>query len=221
MSRFTHPAGRGLLAACLLLTLWLSAAPASAAIFVFEQTTASVPGLVVSSTITINGDPGDLPILDSFSAAGPIDFGNLLAFNIVSPVGHFTLSDFVPACQDPGSCLLDFPSWSVSPAGISFIDVLDASDFIINGFGINSTIQVDTDAPVIPVDCGSTGACVVTGNWIAAAVPEPSSIMLLMGGLASVWLARRRRTARRAVRSPRLRVGRMAARWGVTPRAPY
>jgi hypothetical protein len=194
MGGYRHTLVRGLIGFGFLLAGWLPAFPTAAAIFTFQQTAASVPGLVVTATMTIDGDPSDLPTIDSASVSDPVDFDRLLAFDLVSPVGHFALSDFTPMCLSFIGCTFGFPDWSISPGGISFIDALDASDFFITGLGHNSTIQVDTDGPVTPPECGITGACVVTGNWIAAAiVPEPSSMLLLIAGLAAACLARHHR----------------------------
>ena len=191
MSRIMHTAGRGLIAAGLLLASWLLVSPALATVFAFQQISASVPELFIDATISINGDFSDLPTIDSNS--NPIDFGNLLAFDIITPVGHFTLSDFQPACGVPIGCIPGFPNWSISPTGIDFIDAAAASDFFIHGFGFGSTINVDTDNPFVsPPECFSSGVCAVTGNWIAATIPEPSSITLLVMGLAALCRARHR-----------------------------
>ena len=57
---------RSLIAAGILLVCWLLALPATAAVFTFQQTAASVPGLVVHATMTtIDGDPSDLPTIDA------------------------------------------------------------------------------------------------------------------------------------------------------------
>lgn len=183
-----------------LFFLLVAVAPSSATVFLFHQTSASVPNLFVTSAISINGSFDDLPSVSSISHT--IDFGNLLAFDIISPVGHFTLNDFTPACTDPGKCLYSFPLWSISPSGIYFNSAWNESDFFITGFDVNSTIRVNSDRPSAG-ECRWTGACVVTGNWVISTVPEPSTVILLAAGLAGLPLARRWQNSR-SQRSSRL-----------------
>jgi hypothetical protein len=157
------------------------AAPARATLFIYEQTSASVPGLSITASMSINGGVSDLPTLNQSSV--PIDFGNLLAFELLAPNGMtYTLADFVA----PFNLDAQFPQWRISPGEIFFIDANDSSDFhVLFGPG---TIQFDTDRPSVPPDCSQTGACVSTGHWTAAAIPEPSGPALVLFGLFALFL---------------------------------
>jgi hypothetical protein len=158
-----------------------------ATLFVFEQESASLPGLSVSASITINGGFSDLPTVNSHSS--PIDFGNLLALSFVAPgaiAGTYSLSDFV--APPP---FHNFPLWSINPTRIDFVDALDSNDFHMMGFGAISQITLNTDGPFL---CHRTGACVVTGIWEPA--PEPASLALFATGLAAIALVHRRKCSR-------------------------
>ena len=178
------------------------AAPATAlpTNYLFEQTSATVPGLVVTGEIRINGGFADLPSLSSWQTChkstpvcGPVDFGNLLGISVESNLtaAWFTLHDLRP------SPVSDYPAWDIVPdgglnPGIRWIDASDLDDIFINGWE-NSVIKTDTDDASSP--CGRSGACVVTGHWIAAAVPiaEPAALSVLAAGLLLLAGARRRR----------------------------
>ena len=87
-----------------------SALPA-ATIYGFDQTSASVPGLIVTGEMTINGGVADLPTLSNLCHApcGPVDYGNLLAFAMSSNfTGQFTRHD-----------LMQSPDPTAFPHGIS------------------------------------------------------------------------------------------------------
>lgn len=164
---------------CSLLVL-----PAAATTFVFDETSSSVPGFVVSASITINNGFADLPTVSNINNNGPYPFGDgfaLQAFSITVPGGQgtYTLADFTPAIPPPLG--IGFPQWSISPNGISFFDAKDNNDFIITGFSPPSTIEFESDGPTFPPDCMFTGRCIATGNW--EAVPEPTSAMLLISAL--------------------------------------
>jgi len=174
--------------------LWIAglccvvASPARATLLVYEPTSASPPGLSISASITVNGGLSDLPTVDQSST--PIDFGNLLAFDLLAPDGAtYTLANFVAPPVN-----FNLPMWSISPGGISFFDITD--DFIISF--ASGTIHFDTDAPG---DCFLTGTCFTTGNW--KVVPEPSSITLILAGLLalSFWKSRARIRPERRVLS--------------------
>ena len=175
---------RQALCGALIILISVLPVPSSAAVFVFEQTGASVPQLLVTSSITINGGFSDLPSVNSNS--NPIDFGNLIAFSFVAPgaiAGSFSLNDFVAPLS-----LQNFPLWSITPTVISFLDRFDQNEFDISGFTALSTIRLNTDAPLL---CHTTGACVVTGVW--EIVPEPASIALFAAGLLGIAVLRHRR----------------------------
>lgn len=164
-----------------VFSLWIAslccvvASPARATLIVYEQTSASVPGLSISASMTVNGGLSDLPTLNQSST--PIDFGNLLGFDLLAPNGvTYTVADFVAPSA------FGFPLWNISPSGISFIDATDSSDFIIS-FALG-TIQFETDGPSTPPDCQRTGACITTGYW--SAIAEPSSTALILVGLSAL-----------------------------------
>jgi hypothetical protein len=131
--------------------------------------------------MTINGGFADLPTLNNVctSPCGPVNFGNLLAIEMIANLSgaQFTLRDLT---QSPDSTA--FPMWDIAPdgglAGIRFIDALDRTDIFDFGWE-NARIQTDTDFEGGP--CFFTGACFVTGHWVA--VPEGSSLVLLASGL--------------------------------------
>lgn len=155
------------------------AVPARATLFVYDQSSASVPGLSISASLTVNGGLSDLLTMNQSTA--PIDFGNLLAFNLLAPDGvTYTLANFVA----PSS--LGFPLWSISPDGIWFNNT--QSDFAISFAA--GTIKFDTDAPSNPRDCGITGRCATAGHWDAIA--EPGGTALILTGLSALGLWRRR-----------------------------
>jgi len=177
--------------------------------YVFEQTSATVPGLVVTGKIEINGGFADLPSLTSSQTCnsltrtcGPIDFDRLLDIDVGSNLtASFTLHDLRPSM--PGS----YPAWDIVPdggldPGIRWIDARDLDDIFINGWE-NSVIETDTDDADSP--CGRTRACVVTGHWVDAALPvaEPTAVSLLAAGLlilvggrsSTISLSLRRRRA--------------------------
>ena len=173
------PVGRGGAAA---LICCIATAPVFATTFVFEETSSSVPGFVVSSSITVNNTFADLPTVTNVNNNGPYPFGDdfpLQAFSITVPGGKgtYTLLDFTPEIPAIGF----FPQWSISPHGIRFIDLFDENEFVITGFGAVSTIGFESDGPTFPSDCMFTGRCIATGQWVA--VPEPASAMLLVVGL--------------------------------------
>jgi len=155
------------------------ASPARATLFIYEQTSASVAGLSITASMSINGGISDLPTLNQSSV--PIDFGNLLAFELLAPNGvTYTLADFVA----PFNFDSQFPQWRISPAEIFFIDANDASDFHV--LFEPPTIQFETDGPSFPPDCSRTGECVSTGRWVAAAIAEPSGKTLILIGLLAL-----------------------------------
>jgi hypothetical protein len=156
--------------------------------YVFEQTSATLPGLVVTGKIDIDGGFADLPSLTSSQTCnsltrtcGPIDFDRLVDIDVGSDLtASFTLHDLRPSLSG------DYPAWDIVPdggldPGIRWIDARDLDDIFINGWE-NSVIETDTDDADSP--CGRTGACVVTGHWVDAALPvaEPTALSLLAAG---------------------------------------
>jgi hypothetical protein len=158
--------------------------------YVFEQTSTTMAGLVVTGEIEINGGFADLPSLTNSQTCnfltrlcGPVDFGRLLDIAVGSnrTEASLTLHELHPSL--PG----DYPAWDIVPdgdldPGIRWVDARDLNDIFINGWE-NSVIETDTDNASSP--CWHTRACVVTGHWVAAAlpVPEPGAITLLATGL--------------------------------------
>ena len=200
----TNRAGAIAAAAIALCSLW--AAAASATTFVYKETGSSVPGLLISASITIDGGFSNLPTIDNTYPPPPAgyDFGALTAFSITVPVGGdqatYTLADFTAQCDF--SCpIAAFPQWSISPGGIGFINSIDRTDFYIIGFDPVSQIEFESDAPTQPPDCEQTAVCIATGVW--AAVPEASSAALLLTALLGLAppTASARRRRRRAGRS--------------------
>lgn len=175
-----------LFAAIVLVGSLLLPGPARATTYAYDQTSASVPGLVISGLITVNGNLFDLP--DTSSTANPIDFGNLLAFQISAPnalARSYTLNDFV-ATQTDGR-YAGFPNWTIGGGpGIDFINAVDTEHFIITG----GSIAINSDYDGI---CHMTGTCFAQGNWDP--VPEPSTLATFAIGAAWLWVtaARRRR----------------------------
>ena len=186
--------------AALVAGLWCSAAvSASATTFVFDQTGSTVPGFVVSASISIDGTLADLPTISNSFNPGPYDLSPLSSFSFVTPSsleGHFTLADIIAPIPYPAG----FPRWSISPTEISFFNMTDTSDFFIKGFGSVSTIEFESDGPTIPADCMLTGHCIATGSWDPVAAPEPASAVLLLAGLlgGALPLRKRIRSARPA-----------------------
>ena len=165
---------------CLSGLVFIVASPACATLLVYEQTSASVPGLSISASMTVDGGLADLPTLNQSST--PIEFGNLLQFALSAPNGvTYTLANFVVPSN------FGFPLWSVSPSGIDFIDATDANDFFISFAA--GTIQFDTDGPS-DLGCNVTRACVTTGTW--KSIAEPSSTALILVGLSALGFWRRR-----------------------------
>ncbi|HTV44458.1 MAG TPA: hypothetical protein VMF05_04000 [Stellaceae bacterium] len=165
-------------AVMLAVGLWCGATvPASATTFVFNQTGSTVPGFVVSASISVDGTLADLPSISNLANSGPYDFSPLSALDIILPTlgGDYTLADFTSR-----GAVLDYPQWSISPSAINFVDQFDANEFNI-AFGATSTILFESDAPTEPRECHTTGRCIASGTWDP--VSEPSSSLLLLAGL--------------------------------------
>ena len=174
---------------------------ASAEVLVFNQISASVPGLFISAVIDVNGGLDLLPTINNFRSppTGGYDFGNLDALDIFLPVNppqksRFTLEDFTERRQPGGTGVFDFPQWSISPNQIRFNNT--ETDFLIILDNILSTIRFNTDAPSTPRECMMTGRCVVQGQWQVTSVPVPASVHLFLGALVAGTLVFRRRGAR-------------------------
>jgi hypothetical protein len=179
----------------LLLGLFLAPAPASAALYVFEQEgPSSHPDDVsFSASISVDGSLADLPtIWNNQPLTPPLDFGKLLAFffsvgetagldNYDTTLANFTL-------LEGGESL---PLWSISPLGIMFTEI--DYDFLIDGFGPASTIEFSSDGGPCFLE-----RCSATGRWVAAVdVPEPLTIWMLAAGLFLMGAYRVRRMPRR------------------------
>ncbi len=153
----------------------------------YVQTGASVPGLVINASLTIDGTFADLPtIVCAPCPNGSVfDFNPLKALVVTVPFGiiahTFTLADFTGQIVFPvpsGS-----PRWTISPTGISYINLFES--FSINL--TNGLIHYDADGMGL---CGLTGTCVTSGTFVAT--PEPETLVLLVTGLAAVCVAHRR-----------------------------
>jgi hypothetical protein len=174
------------------LALVVPAQVAGATTYVFDQTSASVPGLEVFGDMTINGGFADLPTLSNFcqSPCGPVNYGNLLAIQMSA---NFTGVQFTRGNLTQSPDPTAFPMWDIAPdgsldPGIRFIDAADLGDIFDRGWE-NATIQTDTDSGG---PCFFTGACRVTGHWVAVGVPESSSLTLLANALLGLCAIRRR-----------------------------
>jgi hypothetical protein len=189
--RFREVAKAALTSCAIFLGVVLGAAPASATLFVFDQTSTTVPGLSVTASISVqDGDFSGIPTISTLIGSPtptlPIDFGTLLAFDLRSLGPAFVtgdISQFYACVQCLG------PYWLISPGGFINFGCCNTENYMIEGFGRDSTIQVDSDAG--PCHEDSNPVCIVTGNWDP--VPEPSTIWVLVMGLGLMgWMAGRR-----------------------------
>jgi PEP-CTERM motif len=177
-----------LTSAAIFLGLFLTAAPAFATLFVFHQTSAIPTGAKVVASISINGSLSDLPTITMECCtieppSSPIDFGNLLAFDLQTVGFEYTLSDFKPACFVGPDCL--YGSWSISPTEIDFGDTSD--DFHISLSGSPATIIYNSDALLgFCPETGPSYSCEATGTWDP--VPEPATNWVFMTGLGLMGL---------------------------------
>jgi hypothetical protein len=183
---------KGLMA--LAAVLCCSAAiSASATTFVFDETGSTVPGFVVAASISIDGSPADLPMISNIGNPGPYNFSPVLAFDITLPAvvdqGQYSLANFTAEGIPP----FDFPRWTISPAGVTYYNATDTSEFVITGFGALSTIAFESDGPTNPPNCEVAGACVASGHWDPVATAEPAGATLLLAGALGAVAALRRR----------------------------
>ncbi len=167
------------------------ALPASALpiTYQYQQNGQSVPGLAIHAFITIDGTFADLPTITCAPCPDGtvLNFGPLIGFTFFAPSGSvFTLADFRTQITIP------FPSptpiWTISPTSISYINVFES--FSINL--LNGLIHYDVDGITA---CGVTGTCVTSGTFVPVvpvATPEPATLVLLVTGLAAVYVTHRR-----------------------------
>jgi hypothetical protein len=177
MTEFFRGWSSKLAAAAILAAPILAPMPVWATTYVYDQTSASVAGLMISASITVDGSLANLP--DTSSTANPIDFGKLQAFAISAPgalARPYALSDFMASRTIPPE--VGYPSWAISGGpDISFINDVDTDQFIITG----GSIAINSDYELI---CRVSGECTAQGNWDP--VPEPSTLAMLAIGLT--WL---------------------------------
>lgn len=158
----------------------------------------------VAGPVSVDADsnfapPSNLPIPYQFPP-------NLLAFNVlVEGFPAITLSDFTSQCNvdyQPNRCVGGVPVWTLgldaNPADLTgdlslfFIDRTDTygiSSIQQGSLGQASTNGVET--MVFGSDDGCSGGCTYTGILVAT-VAEPSSLWVLIAGLATLGLIRRR-----------------------------
>ena len=173
----------------------------------FVQTGATLPGLNLHASITLEDPLGGLPTLSCTLSAGqysppcPIDdFGNILALTFdrgASLAGHYSLFDF--HTSNPGPFPFAFLSWSISPTLISFNNSID--DFLISGAGTAGPGSIRLRSDVGTCSQGSPGGgdlCIATGEWTP--VPEPPTAIAIAIGILGFSLLRFR-----AHRMPSLR----------------
>jgi hypothetical protein len=183
-----------LISGVIFFGLSLSSIPASATVFVFNQTATTVPGFSVTGSISIDGGIGDLPTINSHQSP-PVNFGNLLAFELYAGAVSYGLGAFTPVCGTGSDldCGDNTPIWDISPGGINFYGFQGSSEFSITGFGAASTVQFgDDNLGAICSHPSEEGICIATGNWDS--VPAPASLPLFVTGLGLMgWLVWRKK----------------------------
>jgi len=194
-----------LFAATVLAVLAWSAGPAAATVYTFVETSSTLPGVTVQSTITVNGTLADLPSItwepaegmcEPYACSNPpasFDFGALTGFtfstNAFPPGDSYSLADFD---APPGSQYCDCYMWSISSGGIYFNNSSDEFGIGVASAFTSTTGFMNTDS-TLGVGCGETGACQFTGYW---AVPEPPAVAIFATGLLLLgllgWRSRQR-----------------------------
>jgi len=173
----------------------------------FVQTGATVPGLNLHASITLEDPLGSVPTLSCTLAFGqysppcPIeDFGNILALTFdrgTSAASHYSLFDF--HTSNPGPFPFPFLSWSISPTLIHLNNSLD--EFFIYGAGTAGpgSIRLNSDLGACSTGVPPTDLCIATGEWTP--VPEPATAVATALGILGFSLLQFRAHRKRFMRS--------------------
>jgi hypothetical protein len=185
-----------------------NARPAHAApiTYQFVQTGATLPGLELHASITLEDPAAGLPTLSctiqgAYSPPCDIDgFGNLLSltFGRGTAAGfNYSLFDFHTS-QLPGGFPFPFLEWSIAPGFIHFNNSMD--EFFIYGAGAAGpgSIRLNSDLGT----CSFSGdLCVASGEWTPVTpVPELPTNPAVAAGLMALFLTLRRRRQLRQTR---------------------
>jgi hypothetical protein len=175
-----------------ILALSTAAAAHASVLYEFVPTSMSTPPGAPYTTFSV---VGSLELTDAAVAAGAFDLSDVVDFSFSVNLGfEFKL---VAAPSDP---IPPVATGIVSPTGEltdGFIRHLTTSDSleIVGDFAGVWTGEFITDGSAD--GCNLTAfPCQFTGTWEVVPVPEPGTLALLgAGGLAAVYLRRRRQSA--------------------------